>query len=312
MDILGYWKDSRFNNISDLVTNINNAASSSLVIKYTVKKSFEDNGYETYRWESAAGPGGEISQIKKFVNSSKKIPVLIYQRRSLDESNLPPDWRLVIGIFDHDKKVIVHDYYFGNNYEISYENFEKMFDKDGAILAVWPSDKIKGVIKGPNYSLLYPQRTEAMGKLGPLALRLPEIALYVRAGDFEKAATSYKKLVDDPSFEYFPPAFRVFILSSYASDRIALKQYDEAINLINERVLPLNQNLNKAPEGWFVPYIDRSEYPYFILNIAYFWKGEKNLATSYYKEAASLYELNKKTFTLPQIEEIEKEISSKK
>ena len=93
---------------------------------------------------------------------------------------------MVIGIFDDEKKVIVHDHLLGNNYEISYQDFENMFLPNArAILAVWPSDKIKGIIKGPNSQTSYPPRLEAMDKLGPvLALTWADAVFYSRQSRF--------------------------------------------------------------------------------------------------------------------------------
>lgn len=314
MDILGYWGDERFK-IADLKEKFSLISTSSP--PYNIKNFFEENDYEVYQ-KNSSNLNGEINEIKKFVNPQKKIPVIVFQKRFLDSeiSILVP--RVVIGIFDNKKKVVVHDNLLGNNYEISYEDFGRMFKPNTwAILAVWPSDKIKGVIKGPNYNLLYPKRTEAMDKLSHLfTSKASEAVFYQLSGNFEKNIALYKKFVEDPNFEYSPPAFRVSILSAFARIYIKLKQYDEAIKIINERVLPLNQNLSKTPEGWFIS-VDKFSYPYFVLSLAYLKKGDKNLASAYYKEMALLRDasvkiIGDKTFTLPRIEELEKEISSTK
>ncbi len=169
MDILGYWGDKRIT-LSQLLEkfpppDITRKPAPPASIQ-DVKKFFEENGYETYYWTSTDS-GKEIKEIKKFVNSVKKIPVVVYQKRSFDEESSAKAFRVVIGIFDRDKKVIVHDHNFGNNYEISYQDFEKMFRNDArVILAVWPSDKIKGQIAGPNYNAPYPSRLEAMDRVG--------------------------------------------------------------------------------------------------------------------------------------------------
>lgn len=314
MDILGYWGDERFK-IADLKEKFFSISTSSP--PYSIKIFFEENGYEIYQGSSSY-LDGEIKEIKKFVNSKEKIPVIVFQKNHLDSKASLLVSRVVIGVFDNEKKVVVHDNLLGNNYEISYEDFRKMFKPNTrVILAIWPSEKIKGIIKGPNYNLPYPERTEATDKLGHLLTsKASEIVLYRSSGNFEKDLALYKEFVDDPNFEYSPPAFRVSILSAFARTYINLKQYDEAIKIINERVLPLNQNLNKAPEGWFIS-VDKFSYPYFVLSLAYLKKGEKNLAVVYYKETvllrdASVKIIGDKIFLFPRIDELEKEISPTK
>ena len=200
MDILGYWGDERFK-IADLKEKFSLISTSSPL--YSIKIFFEENGYEVYQGSSSY-LDDEIKEIKKFVNSKEKMPVIVFQKNPLDSKASILVSRVVIGVFDNEKKVVVHDNLLGNNYEISYEDFREMFKPNiRAILAVWPSEKIKGIIKGPNYNLPYPERTEAMDKLGYLfTSKASEVVLYRSSGNFEKDVALYKEFVNDPNFEY--------------------------------------------------------------------------------------------------------------
>src|SRR3989344_4961518 len=60
---------------------------------------FETQGYNTF----SLGLASKIDDIEKF------------------------GWRVVIGVFDDKKEVIVHDASLGNNYVFSYSDFEKLF-----------------------------------------------------------------------------------------------------------------------------------------------------------------------------------------
>ena len=327
MDILDYWGDERFSKqeleerFSPSMATSSPSFQNSLSMTKKLSKDFENNGYETYQWISPE-PGNEIKEIKKFVNPDKKIPVIIFQKRSFESLFAGP--RVVIGIFDKEKKVIVHDYFFGNNYEIQYQDFEKMFAQNArAILAVWPSDKIKELINGPDYNMVYPPRLEAMDKLGPiLTSKLADATFYrLTTKDYAQSNAAYEDLVNDQNFKYLPAAFQVTILSAFAGNYIYLKQYDEAIKIINEVVMPLNKNLGEAPSGWYVLPVDKFVHPYFVLSLAYLKKGQKNLALAAYKDYKELRQINEsvreklgETFDLPPplIEELEKAISSKK
>lgn len=316
MSILGYWGDERYSN-SDLQKYL--AQISATATPPTMLSFFQTAGYETYQWNSPQNTGGEIKEIKKFINPKQKIPVIIFQKHFT--GGIPDVWpRVVIGIFDDEKKVVVHDHFLGNNYEISYQDFENMFLPNvRAILAVWPSDKIKGIVKGPNSQTSYPPRLEAMDKLGPvLALTWADAVFYSWQSDFKKAGNLLFELVNNQNFNYFPKAFRVAILSRLASDYISAGQLDDAINLIKQRVLPINQNLSEATEGWFVQPIDKFASPYSVLSLAYLKKGEKTLASVSYKEMKLIDASNGEKVNIDifinqrKIPELEKAISSKK
>ncbi len=318
MDVLGYFGDKRIS-LSQLQEKFPppNILVSSVPAPFSiqdVKKFFEENGYETYYWTSADA-GNEIKEIKKFVNSAKRVPVMVLQRRS-PEGTFMNGMRVVIGIFDKDKKVVVHDHDFGNNYEISYDDFEKMFQSDArAILAVWPSEKIKEVVSGPDYNASYPQRLETMDKVGSiLAIKRGEAESYWWRGNFEKSKALYKEIIDDANFKYFPRAFQIMTVSSLASVEIQLKQFDEAIKEIKDRALPLNYNINEPSEGWFLPEGEKLCYPYIVLSRAYLRKGEKDLSVSNYNEAKKI--ANSNGVSEEQFQtwfgQLEKEISSKK
>lgn len=310
MDILGYWGDDRFS-VSKLKEIFTKAATTR-----TIKKFFEDNGYETYRWVPSDA-SDELKEIKKFVNSQKRMPVIIYQMRYYLDS-AEPVWglRVVIGVFDKDKKVIVHDHDFGNNYEISYRDFESMFDPGvNAILAVWPSDSLKTSLKGPDYNASYPPRLESMDKIGLLlTTKGAQAAAYFQNGNFEKSSVFFKEMIDSPDFQYFPPAFQVVELYLLAGSYNYLGEYDKAIKLITERILPLNQNLNKPFPGWTVLSVDRYIYPYLFLSRAYLKNGRHDLALAAYKEMVKWRELiyketgDKHIFNV-KIDELEKEVS---
>ena len=166
MDILDYWGDERFG-IEDLkekfLAESQNKPSTIQMLNF-----FRENGYQAYRWASME-PGKELKEIKKFVNPEKKIPVIVFQKSSLNLENKIRDFRVVIGVFDDEEKVVVHDHNFGNNYEISYSDFESMFQDDArAILAVWPSFGIEKFLSGSDHQSDYLQRADLFNKLGPL------------------------------------------------------------------------------------------------------------------------------------------------
>lgn len=327
LDILGYWGDKKFS-VSNLRQNFSPARlATSTPISLTRQKSeiqnfFIENGYETSGWLSVVSDD-VIKEIKQFVNPKKKIPVIIFARRPLDPENsiflFTP--QVVIGVFDSSQKVIVHDHFYGNNYEISYGDFRKTQLAAGGMLAIWPSDKIKGSIEGPNYNLVYPQRLESMNKAGALLATKDLLVFRFRWGwedAGERAIAVYKDFVNDPNFKYLPPAFQIARLTNFARLYVELNQPDEAVKILNEQVLPLNKNLIQMHQGWSDIFSDEFSVPYYILSLAYLKEGKRDLAFNSYKRwkviNASICERvgEDYCFSLPPIEELEKEISKER
>ncbi len=306
MDILGYWGDKRFS-LSDIKEKF---PLQEIFSTIDIKDFFEENGYLAYR-SLLPEEGDQLEEIKKFVNPEKNWPVIIFQKCSLNPGSTVSRFRVVIGLFDKDQKVIVHDHYFGNNYEISYDDFENMFQSEArAILAVLPSDELNGVIEGPDYQASYPARLEEMDKVGNLlTTKALEGIEYLTSDETEKGASLYKEFVDHVDFKYLPAAFQVSILSFWANHYInSGQQADEAIRIITERVLPLNHDLAEPIEGWFVPSQDKLATPYFILAKAYLQKDQRELALQNYEEMKKIEVSFNQDLYQSMLEELEAEL----
>ncbi len=295
-DILGYWGDTRFS-ISDLLNKF--PPSEGPHTTSQIQKFFEDNGYGSYRWSLGGSEERMINRIKEFVNPEKKIPVMVIQKRSSDPAKVSVGLRVAIGIFDNEEKIIFHDYDFGNNYGISYKDFESRFRPTAqAILAVWPSDDLKAKLTGPNYNSQYPQRLEAMDNLGELLIKRSDAAVFGQEGKYEQALQLYKEFLNDPKISYLPAAHQVEFYSRLANLFLLLDKPDEAIGVITEQALLLNNNLNLAVNGWTEQVElfkgnnhteNKFAHPYYILGRAYLMKGDKALAEKNFKEVLKIY-----------------------
>lgn len=303
--LLAYWGDNRFD-LADLAEEF---PSGGLFSTKEMEEFFIKNDYQTYRWTSRTA-GGEIDEIKKFINPGKKVPVIIFQRASFEPVSPFLRYHLGIGVFDQDQKIVVHDYYFGNNYEISYDDFEEMFSPNArSILAVWPSEELKEIIEEPNHQVAYPVRLENMDKIGNLLVtKRARANQYAMSDEFEKAEelSLYEDYFNDPSFKYLPPALQVFELCFWAV--YYSEDPDKMIEIITERILPINHNLDEAPEGWILTPQDKFVYPYYLLSQAYLKKGERDLALQAYNEAKQIEVINKDWYQ-SILEELEAEFS---
>lgn len=311
--ILDYWGDSRFD-LAALQEKFLFPEGDDFV---DVRRFFEENGYETERLGSQR-PEETIRAIKKYINPPKNMPVLVLQRRSLSPPSATYGYRVIIGISDTQKKVIVHDYYYGNNYEISYNDFAELSKFSYlAVLAIWPSEKIKGKISGPpdqNQAEDYRSRMEVMDKLGGLlAVQRTEAIMLCYSQQFDDGLATFLKFVSDHNFQYFPPSYQMFLLSELASWYLPAQRYEEAINLINGTVLPLNHDLNQPVEGWYIPPQDKFVYPYLVLIEAYLKNGQKDLAVAAYEEAKRVAVVpERKEWFEAKIKDLEKDIAAAK
>lgn len=324
-DVLGYWGDKRLTlgeQLAQLPANRKKPDGSyERTSILDLENFFRKNGYEA---SSAAlnKPDEAVNEIKKYVNSDKKMPVIIAQKlvpEVLSEDEKRWGFRVVIGIFEDTKKILVHDYFFGNNYEISFDDFQKMLrGGTNALLAVWPSEKIKESLAIPQ-TFKYPARTQSMEKLGKLLATSGAMAwMKWYEKDYEKSSAFFKEVVGDQNFNLLPNAFQVTMLSTLALADVFINKYDEAIKIINEQALPKNQAIKVAPEEWFVSPIDKMAYPYFVLSLAYLKNNQSDLALETYREMVRLRDINnniakanniKSSFPDLTIAELEKKIS---
>jgi hypothetical protein len=240
------------------------------------------------------------------------------QRRSVDPRSILLGFRVIIGVSDDEKKITVHDYNFGNNYEISYQDFETMLAPSYlSVLAIWPSEDLTGQIKGapdPQQAPAYPARLEAMDKVGELLAVDQTEALHLISLPSRRSEgfLIYKGFLENPNFQYFPSIYKVNLLSYLAERFLSYGLYDNAIKVIQDKVLPINHDLNQnPPEGWYIPDQDKIAYPYSVLAEAYIKKGEKNLAKAALEEMKKIMVApERREYFDSTISRLEKEISS--
>ncbi len=284
-NVLDYWGDDRFGmpELRKIFYSIEGTSFTS------IKSFFEANGYSAEQIGSLNSKE-TIENIKKYVSAEKKTPILVLQRASLDPEVKTRVLRVLIGISDSNKKITVQDYYFGNNYEISYADFEQLsLSSRLAVLAVWPNHELTNDTRGypdPSKIKSYPARPEAADKIGEILVSkfIPAAALF-QSGDSEEAIKLYKEFVQDDSFQSFPSHFRVSFLSFLAQKYFYNGSYDETIALIANTIMPINHDLVLDKRaGWFQTQQERFASPYYFLAKCYLAKKDKAQAIAAYEE----------------------------
>jgi tetratricopeptide (TPR) repeat protein len=234
---------------------------------------FEEQGYETFSINLASKQGKEINEIKKYINQD--VPVIVIQQKRLDTKNDDIEkfgWRVVIGIFDNRKKVIVHDAYLGNNYELSYGDFEKLFVPGASrMLAVWPRDALAQSLPKPGNGQPYKERPMVMdeaynaigaaGRARTLAAAsdtlcenagstptLDQISAYIK---LNKESIRYRdEAINNPAFKMLPPIVQFHNNLWKAKSFIRIGEITRAREILINELIPVNSGLDKTAEGF--------------------------------------------------------------
>ena len=256
---------------------------------------FKARGYKTAHGDPNRPA---LDQMRRFVNPRRNVPIVAIMKSSSGPAAHAMLFQVVIGVFDRDKKVVVHDFNFGNNFMMSYDDFQKRLVA-GAFLAVWPSPELGQKIEGIDSRRSYPQRIPAMDLVGPLLAKRSEAVnlgnIYTDT-DFNDSLSLYREITADPLFERMHPAARIVMYEELALRLIKAGKPDEAIRLIEEKVTPINQNLEELFSGWQVsfasafPTLTKSilPHPWVVQANAYAQVGDLKKAREHLRKAIDI------------------------
>ena len=295
--ILGYYGDSRFS-LKELMDEQYFRRGSGF-FRYgkfdlgDLGSFLKERGYEVWFADPRKSVLGEI---KKFVNPKRNVPVVVVLRSSGSPEAQASDFVLVIGIFDKNRKVVLHDFLYGNNYEVAYDDFTQRA-VPSAILAAWPSEELAPQLKGPDTAYAYPPRLKAMDIVGPLLAKRAEANQQAATGDTNSANGLYEEIITDPRFQKLHPAAQVIIHQELAALMLAQGLPDAAIAVLTERAIPLSHDYDQSYDGWSIdirsayPSLTRaaSAWPFVQLGEAYAMKGDLKRAQEELAKALQLH-----------------------
>jgi tetratricopeptide (TPR) repeat protein len=163
---------------------------------------------------------------------------------------------LVIGIKENENKIIVHDYWLGNNLEITYDDFNNRMARinpslRNKYLVVQPVDLKPALADVEKRSLTtYPNKTQVMSQISPMMsdyLRGYE-ALMERK--YDETIKYYSKIERDQKFEnFFPPYLKVLLYVQTGDSFLGKKEFDEAL-AYQKKAEELNHDLDKSFLDW--------------------------------------------------------------
>lgn len=235
-----------------------------------------------------------VKDLHKFINANERTPIIVIQPPSLNYMKFPKatfrTFRLVIGLDDRRQRVITHDFTFGNNYEISYGEFEKLWQSTNkSYLVIRPKD-YKERIKFMPAKSSYPQRIPAMEQKELLenVIYLNEL-YFKRASLQERLAILNNILNQESALQYFLPVWRLLYYANAASSHLSSKNINKALELV-PKIIALNHNLDQKFDGWTYqwPFYNESAIAWLLVGDIYLSAGYKDKALSSYQKALSL------------------------
>jgi len=240
-----------------------------------------------------------IDEIKNYINPSSRTPLFLFlaidRNQPLNVTYHPAT--VLIGIKESEKKLIFHNYWLGNNYEISYDEFNELWgrmrpDERNTYLVIRPknlTEKLKELTSRETIS--YPQRSSIMEKAVNI---FKNYAIGVggnHLGLNNLAIDYFSRVIKDSNFEaYFPPYYKVMVLYQLGELFLKQKDYSNALNYTN-KAIELNQNLDKPFKDW-PGYEVRSNKPDIIDRISgpYRVLGDIEKELKDFKKAKEAYE----------------------
>ena len=299
LSILEYWNPGQ-NNFLTVCDSLQKKSGKNEFIQI-----FEENNL------TAKSVSLSLSDLKKYINSESKTPLILF----LPIANDQPDSvaftpvNIIIGIDEKNQKLIFHNYWLGNNYEMTFDEFNQLENK------LQPNRRNKYIVAQPKNLdeklreisqrkiEVYPNRTETM-KQGEQMFKdyaFGSSGAY-GAGLWPQALEYMSKVENSPNFDkFFPPYFKVLLYYQKSRIYFLKNDFDNALAYA-EKAVAIDYDLDKSFNDWNgyeTNYVrpDRLGIvpePFVALGDVLDKKGDLQGALAAYKKASNLMLFSKK------------------
>lgn len=297
VSVLEYWNPGK-NNLSEVGQSFDHPENQFFGL-FQAKDFFEKRGGYTAEEKHL-----EISDLKKYINPDVRTPLLLLlsidKEQPLNVQYYP--FALLIGIKESQQKMVFHSTWFGNNFELTLDEFNELEermrpDMRNNYLIVQPEDfqnkldEVKNRTEAP-----YASRTEIMNKAQNMFKNFALGRGAFRVGLDDLAMDYYTKVKNDPNFNgYFPPYYKARTFQEIARVYFQKKDFDNALAHINQTI-DLNHDLDKPFKDWpgyefrmnKADVVDRYSFPYKFLGDIYVEKKEYSKAVDSYKKTLDI------------------------
>ena len=268
-----------------------------------------------------------VSDLGKYINPEMKTPLIaLFLPITSDQPNsieyaIPS---VLIGINEKEQKLTFHNYWLGNNYEISYDEFNQLENKlpenqRNSYIVVQPKnldEKLQEIAKRKIEN--YPTRTEVMQK-GEQMFKDYAVGsgAAFRGGLWPPALEYLSKVEDSPNFnDFFPPYFKTMLYYQKAKLFFFKNDLDNAL-MYAQKAVAGNNDLNQSFKDWpgyEVSYVSPATRgiapePYLVLGDILDKNGDLKGALEAYKKASSLMLYSKQVNA--DIQNVELEMAQK-
>lgn len=199
-----------------------------------------------------------LSDLKKYINPEIKTPLLLSLPISVDQPITVKYYplTLLIGINEKEQKLIFHNYWLGNNYEISYNEFNQLenslpISQRNLYVVIQPTnlnEKLKEISQRKIEA--YPARTSIMQN-GEQMLKYYAIGSGAYGLKMNNIAREYLlKSENDTNFdEYLPPFFKTWMDNAIGQIYYDENDLDNAL-LYAQKAVAENHDLNQPFKDW--------------------------------------------------------------
>lgn len=245
--ILEYWNPGK-NNFLTVCDSLKKKSGKNEFIQV-----FEENNL------SAKSVNLSLSDLKKYINPELKTPLLLFLPIS-DEQPASVAFTpvtIIIGIDEKSQKLTMHNYWLGNNYEMTFDEFNRLENK------LQPNRRNKYIIAQPKNLdeklkeisqrkiEAYPVRTEIM-KQGEQMFKdyaIGSSGAY-GAGLWPQALEYMSKVENSPNFDkFFPPYFKVMLYYQKSRMYFLKNDFDNALDYA-EKAVAMDHDLDKPFKDW--------------------------------------------------------------
>jgi len=267
-----------------------------------------------------------IDEIKNYINSQIRTPLFLFLSIDTDQplKVVYHPASVLIGIKESEQKLVFHNFWLGNNYEITFNEFnnlqEKMRpDERNTYFVIQPKDfkeKLETIRQRPIIS--YPKRTSIMVE-GETMFKNYGIASGAAYLSLNNIAIDYfSRVVNDAKFDsYFPPYPKVSVLYSFAEVYLRQRNIASALKYV-QQAIELNYDLDREFKDWpgyeirtnRSDIIDRISGPYRVLGDIYRELKDFLKAKEAYQKALEINPFNSNA--QHNLQQVELELAKKK
>ena len=302
LEILEYWNpgQNNFSYVSDVLYKGSSAANGfSFIATSNFTNLFSQQGF------SVQSKKLSLSDVGKYINSKTRVPLLLFLPISPDQPDMITYYpaTVLFGINEKDQKLTFHSYWLGNNYEISFDEFNQLESRlpaglQNMYMVIQPknlNEKVQEIAQRKIEN--YPARTSVMQNSEQM---IKDYAIgsggAFNASLWPQAMDYLSKVEKAPNFnDTFPPYLKTALYYQMAKMYFLKNDLGNALSYAQKGVAE-DHDLDKPFKDWpgyATNYVRPDQpgiipEPYMVLGNVLDKQGDLNGALQAYKTASDM------------------------